>query len=361
MKVLKNLDFKIFGESHGDMIGFVLSGFPSGIRINEELIKIELMKRRPQGKISTPRVELDEYKFISGVFNGYTTGENITVVITNNNKKSSDYNNDIPRPSHSDLAANLKTNGFNDYRGGGAFSGRLTAPLVIMGALAKTILNEKNIKIVSQIKQIGMHTDDEMNFTKEEIEKLENDKFPCLNNNVKEEMIKLIESIVSADSVGGMIKTYVLNVPKGLGGSYFNGVESILSFLIYGIPAVKSVSFGDGIEFSSSFGSMVLDEMCFTNGNINYLANHNGGILGGITTGEPIIINSVIKPTPTITKTVKTINLKTKENIEYSFSGRHDPCIVPRAYVPIESVVSIALLDLLLSEFGYKYFKENCE
>ena len=360
MKVLKNLDFKIFGESHGDMIGFVLSGFPSGVKIDEELIKRELTKRRPQGKIGTPRVELDDYKFISGVFDGYTTGETITCIITNNNKKSSDYSNDVPRPSHSDLVAYEKSGGFNDYRGGGSFSGRLTASLVVMGALAKIVLNKINIKIVSQIKQIGQYIDDDMNFTDDEIAKLEEAKFPCLNNETKEEMIKSIEKIASIDSVGGMIITYVLNVPKGLGGSYFSGVESVLSFLIYGIPAVKSVSFGDGGEFSKAFGSMVLDEMIFVNGNINYLANHNGGILGGITTGEPIVINSVVKPTPTISKSVKTINLKTKENVECVFTGRHDPCIVPRAYVPIESVVSIAILDLLLSEFGYQYFKK-CE
>lgn len=360
MNVLKNLDFKLFGESHGDAIGFVLSGFPAGVKIDYKLIEDELTKRRPSGKISTPRVELDDYKFISGVFNEYTTGENIMVLITNTNKKSSDYNHNLPRPSHSDLVAYEKTNGFNDYRGGGAFSGRLTAPLVIMGALAKSLLKTKDIKVISQIKQIGNQIDDEMSYTDEVTSKLQKEKFPCINDDVKAKMRELIENISSNDSIGGMIKTYVLNVPKSLGGSYFNGVESVISYLVYGIPAVKSVSFGDGYSFLNAYGSTVLDETIYENDKIKYLANHNGGILGGITTGEPIIINTIIKPTPTISQNVKTINLNTKENVIHSFNGRHDPCIVPRAYVPIESVVSLAILDLILSNYGYDYFKK-CE
>ncbi len=357
MNVLKLLDFKLFGESHGDFIGFTLTGFPSGVKVDEDLIVSELSKRRPKGKISTPRVELDEYKFISGVFNGYTTGEAITVIIPNMNKKSTDYTFKYPRPNHSDLLAYEKTNGFNDYRGGGAFSGRLTAPLVIMGALAKSLLQKRGITIVSQIKQIGDIIDDEMNLEKNSIDKLKTSKFPCLNDDTKSKMQSLIEKIAGEDSIGGLIKTYLINVPKGLGGSYFNGVESVLSYLIYGIPAVKSVSFGDGSQFLQHFGSEVLDELAYEDGKIKYLANHNGGIIGGITTGEAIIINTIIKPTPTIGKAIKTVDLMTKENVLHTFIGRHDPCIVPRAYIPIESIVAIAILDLILGTYGYEYFR----
>lgn len=361
MKVLKILDFTLFGESHGTMIGFSLENFPAGIKIDEELIQKELSKRRPKGKISTPRVELDEYQFISGVFNGYTTGETITVVIPNKNTKSTDYEFNFPRPNHSDLPAYQKANGFNDYRGGGAFSGRLTAPLVIMGSLAKQLLAEKKIKIVSQIKQIGQVVDDDINLNEEVINKLQEEKFPCINEEVKKEMEDAIVTIAGQDSLGGLIKTYIVNLPSGLGGSYFSGVESVLSYLIYGIPAVKSVSFGDGAAFLNHYGSEVLDEIAYLDGKITYLANHNGGILGGITTGQTVTINTVIKPTPTISKSVRTIDLKTKENVQHSFVGRHDPCIVPRAYVPIESVVALAILDLILAKEGSAFFTPKGE
>ncbi len=357
MTVLKNLDFKLFGESHGNYIGIVLSGFPSGVKIPEELIKEELTKRRPNGKISTSRIEEDEYEFISGIFNGYTTGETITVIIKNKNKISTDYNPRYPRPSHSDLNAYLKANGFNDYRGGGTFSGRLTAPIVIIGALAKSLLMRKQIYIFSQIKQIAKIIDDDLTINEENITYLKNQKFPCLNQDKAQKMQQAILDVAGKDSLGGLIKTYVVNVPNNLGGSYFNGVESILSYLIYGIPAVKSVSFGDGVKFLEYRGSECLDEPFFDK-KIKYLANHNGGILGGITNGEPIIINTIIKPTPTINTEVKTINLETNENVIHTFSGRHDPCIVQRAYVPIESVVSIAILDLIITNYGYHYFEE---
>lgn len=359
MNVLKNIDFKLFGESHGDYIGMVLTGFPSGIKIPHELIENELSKRRPQGQISTSRVEKDDYKFISGVFNDYTTGEAITVIIPNKNKNSNDYEPMFPRPSHSDLNANLKTNGFNDYRGGGAFSGRLTTPIVIMGTITKALLKTKNILIFSQIKQIGTIIDDEITINENTINFLQNQKFPCFNQTKTKQMYEEINAIVNSDSIGGLIKTYAVNVPKNLGGSYFSGVESMISYLIYGIPAVKSISFGDGYQFLQKKGSQSLDEPFYQNRKINYLNNHNGGIIGGITNGQPIIVNTIIKPTPTINQEVKTINLETKENVTHHFKGRHDPCIVPRAYVPIESLLAVAILDLLISNFGYQYFEEK--
>ena len=356
MQPFKVLGFELFGESHSESIGITIKNLPKGIKLNYDLINNELTKRRPNGITSTSRIELDEYKIISGIENDITNGEDLTVIIPNKNTKSKDYDQmkDIMRPGHADLVAYLKSNGTNDYRGGGRFSGRLTAPLVFMGAICKQLLMERGIYIGSSINQINTVKCPGYvgKVTKEDILKLNNEKFPCLD---KEYVIDFEKEILNAkenkDSVGGKVTTYVIGVPLGLGDSYFSGVESYLSYLIYGIPAVKAVSFGFGEDFGIVSGSMVSDSMYYDDfKNIQYVYNYNGGINGGITNGEPIVINTTIKPTPTIGVTQQTINIKTKENVEVSFGGRHDPCIVQRAYVVIENIVAFGILDLLLSE-----------
>jgi chorismate synthase len=261
---------------------------------------------------------------------------------------------DIMRPGHADLVAHLKTNGTNDYRGGGKFSGRLTAPLVFMGAICKQLLMERKIYIGSSINRIGLISNKIYQglIRYDEILTLNKMTFPCLDNNLVNQYEKfIIEAAKNKDSVGGMVTTYVIGVPVGLGDAYFDGVESYLSYLIYGIPAVKGVSFGFGESFSKTLGSCVSDVMYYDDKKeIKYKSNLNGGINGGITNGAPIVINTTIKPTPTIGIVQETINIKTKENVEVSFEGRHDPCIVQRAYVVVESMVAFGILDLLLSE-----------
>ena len=354
MQPFKALDFKLFGESHSDYIGITIKNLPKGIKLDYELINNELTKRRPNGKTSTKRIELDEYKIISGVTEGITNGEDLTVHIPNKNVRSSDYDQmkNIMRPGHADLVANIKTNGTNDYRGGGKFSGRLTAPLVFMGAICKQILKEKGIYIGSSINRIGLISNKIYQglIRYDEILTLNKMPFPCLDNNLVDKYEKVIlDAAKNNDSVGGLVTTYAIGVPVGLGDAYFDGVESYLSYLIYGIPAVKGVSFGVGEKFSGVLGSSVSDTICYNeNKEIIYKYNLNGGINGGITNGAPIVINTTIKPTPTIGIVQDTINIETKENVQVAFGGRHDPCIVQRAYVVIESMVAFGILDLLL-------------
>ncbi len=354
MQPFKKLGFSLFGESHSESIGITIKNLPIGIKLNYELINNELTKRRPNGITSTSRIELDEYEIISGLDNGVTNGEDLTVIIPNKNTKSKDYDQmkNIMRPGHADLIAYLKSNGTNDHRGGGRFSGRLTAPLVFMGAICKQILEEKGIYIGSSINRINSVAVSGYKglITKEEILELNKQSFPCLKPElVKEYEKEILSAKAGKDSVGGKVTTYVVGLPVGIGDAYFSGVESYLSYLIYGIPAVKGVSFGFGEDFSRVSGSMVSDSMYFDElNNIQYNYNYNGGINGGITNGEPIVINTTIKPTPTIGVTQNTINIKTKENVQVSFGGRHDPCIVQRAYVVIENIVAFGILDLLL-------------
>lgn len=359
MKLGKCINFSLFGESHGEYIGIVIEGLPAGIKLDLEFIGNELTKRRPHGVISTPRVEKDRYQIVSGYFEGHTCGSPLTVLIPNINKRSSDYEKDrsLMRPGHADYTAYLKTNGYNDYRGGGHFSGRLTAAIVFLGAICKQLLLTKGIMIASHIKQIGKVVDDDFSFNKDDLNdemiKLSKEKFPCLNQNKKEEMLIAInDAKAESDSIGGKVSTIITGLPAGLGDSYFDSVESVLSYLIYAVPAVKGVSFGIGEEFASKMGSEVSDGMKMVDEKIAFLANNNGGILGGITTGEPLQINTTIKPTPTIGKTQSTIDIFKHQSVEYEFTGRHDPCIVHRAYIVIESVIAYGLLDLCISTYG---------
>lgn len=364
MMIGKMLNFSLFGESHGEYIGIVIEGLPAGLKLDLELIGKELTKRRPHGAISTTRVEKDQYKIVSGYFNGYTCGTPLTVLIPNSSHRSRDYDDFMyVRPSHADYVAHVKTNGYNDYRGGGHFSGRITAPLVFLGAICKQLLLQKGIKIASQIAQVGNICDDSFNYESEqlaiEMEKLSEEKFPCLNQERKAEMLEYIKQIKDDnDSIGGKITTIVTGLPIGLGDAYFESVESKLSYLIYGVPAIKAVSFGLGEDYKTKRGSEVKDEYRIENNQVKVLANNNGGVLGGITTGEPLVINSVIKPTPTIGKAQKTVDIFKMKNVEYAFQGRHDPCIVHRAYIVIESVIAYGLVDLYLSKYGSDGFNK---
>lgn len=340
----------VFGESHGPYIGFSMDGLCAGIKIDEDLIKRDLDLRRPFGSISTTRSEKDEYQIISGFFNGYTTGSTLTVIIPNNDTKSKDYSElkIKPRPSHADYVAEIKYDGYQDYRGGGHFSGRVTTALVIAGSIAKQILEKKGIYIGSHLLKVNSFLDEPLKNTVEEIQMLNNQKIALVDETKEKELIELIEKVKNEnDSIGGIIESEIIGMPVGIGEPMFDSVESVLSKLIFSVPAIKGVEFGLGFGFGDKKGSEVNDEFKYHEDKIITTTNNNGGINGGISNGMPIIIKTAVKPTPSISKVQNTINLNTKENDTLVITGRHDPCIVHRARIVIDSVIALGLLDLI--------------
>lgn len=354
-----NIKISLFGESHGSVIGVTIDGLKAGIKLDISYIEKEIQKRKSISSISTPRVEKDEIEIVSGFFNGYTTGSPLTVIVRNENTKSKDYQPELLRPSHADYSAYLKYNGYQDYRGGGHFSGRITLGIVIAGAICKQILENKGVLIGSHLKQIYNIKD--VNFSsdedslKDEILKMNDTDMAVLTESVKDDIIKCIEQAkANQDSVGGIIETAILNLKGGIGEPFFDSIESVLSHLIFSIPAVKGIEFGRGFEFASLYGSEANDQLEY----IDYIktkTNNNGGINGGISNGMPIIIKTVIKPTPSISQKQNTVNIETKENTILEIKGRHDPCIVHRARVVIDSVVAIGILDLCVQRYGYEW------
>lgn len=352
----QNLKISLFGESHGNAIGVVIDGLNSGIRIDFEMIKEELNKRRSLDNISTSRNELDELNILSGYFNDHTTGTPLCVTIENLDIKSKDYEGNLIRPSHADYAAQLKYHGFQDYRGGGHFSGRITAALVVAGSICKQILKNKNINIVSHIKSIKNIEDDDFVILNDEVvSRLNKNYFPVNNSEVKEKMIALItKAKAEGDSVGGVVETFVLGVEGGIGEPFFDSIEAVLSKLIFSIPGVKGLEFGKGFEITKFLGSEANDQFYYEK-EIKTKTNNNGGVNGGITNGMPITLRVAVKPTPSISKTQKTINLNTMKEEDLNIRGRHDPCIVHRALVVIESMIAIGLVDLHFSRYGYQW------
>lgn len=352
-----NIKITFFGESHGPYIGLVIDNLPAGIKIDEALIKDKLKKRRPVKNLSTPRVEADNYQIISGFYNGHTTGGALTVIIENTNTKSKDYKNlnNTPRPSHSDYPASIKYHGFNDYRGGGFFSGRLTALWMVIGAISEQMLKKYNVYIGSHILSLKNISDEPFDQNKEDkdlLTKLNQSIFPVINNDKHGEMIKLVEEARNNnDAVGGIIETKAVNLPIGLGEPYFLSVESYLSNLLFSIPGVKAVEFGKGFDITKQFASEVNDEYIIKNDKITTKNNNNGGIVGGLTTGRPLIVKCAIKPTSSIAKTQKTVDLEKCIETELNVVGRHDPQIVSRALQVINSVIYFAILDLLIFNF----------
>lgn len=352
--------FKItlFGESHSAGIGVVIDGVPSGVELDMDEIMFEMSRRAPgKNEFSTPRDERDTPEILSGVFDGKTTGTPICAIIRNNNTKSKDYNSEILRPSHADFTGIVKYNGFNDYRGGGHFSGRLTAPLVFVGAIAKQIIKKENVEIYSHIKNIGNIYDSEINMAFPDIsllKELKKETLPFIDKSAEE---KAKEEILFAkeqgDSVGGSIEAVICGVKAGVGSPFFDSVESKISSLLFSVPAVKSVEFGIGRDFATMNGSVANDSFVTDGKDILTKTNNNGGINGGITNGMPIVLTVGIKPTPSIAKEQETVNIKTKENIKTQIAGRHDPCIVQRAVPVIEAALAIAILDLILEAKAY--------
>lgn len=351
----------LFGESHGEYIGAVLDGLAPGIEINYEYIENMLSIRRPEGKISTARQEADKFKIVSGVLKSKTTGTPITILIPNENAKSSDYNemSGLLRPSHADFTAECKYEGFQDARGGGHFSGRVTAALVAAGAICKLALEQKGIYIGTHLNAIAGVRDEEFSCLLTDIKALNQKRFAVLSEDKGKEMQSaIIKAAEEGDSVGGILETAVVGMPKGVGEPWFDTVEGLLSHILFSIPAVKGVEFGLGFGFADKKGSEANDPFKLENGEIVTETNNNGGINGGITNGMPIVFRTVVKPTPTIFKEQKTVDINTKTETVLAAKGRHDPAIVHRARVVQDAVTALALADALALRFGTDWIKQ---
>ena len=350
-----NLSLSLFGESHGDAIGCVIDGIAPGIKIDLDYINLCLKQRAARSDLSTPRRESDTVKFISGVKDGYTEGTPICLIIENENKISSAYSeiSDTPRPSHADLTAQYKYHGYQDKRGGGHFSGRLTAPIVAAGAIVRSALEKHGIKIATHISSLHGIKDRSFGDLERDIDLINNSDFPALSSDAKNMMVnEILSAKENGDSVGGVLECAVIGMPRGVGEPWFDTVEGILSHALFSIPAVKGVEFGDGFAISDMLGSEANDPYIISMGEIHSLKNSSGGINGGITSGEPIIFRVAIKPTPSISTSQKTVNIATMAETEISIKGRHDPAIVHRARAVVDAITALTLADALVTRFG---------
>lgn len=347
------LKLSIFGQSHGPAIGMTLDGIPAGLPVDIDQLHAFLARRAPgQNAYSTPRKEADAPEFLAGIVDGYTCGAPIAATIRNTNTRSGDYSElkDCPRPGHSDFPAQIKYRGYQDVAGGGHFSGRLTAPLCIAGGLCKQWLEAKGIRIGAHISMIAGIADDSLDWVNPNLDNISKD-FPVVNPEVGRKMQEAIsEAKEDQDSVGGVVECIVTGLPAGLGGPMFGGIEGKLAQILYGIPAVKGVEFGSGFNGCNLRGSENNDPYTVTDGNVQTVTNHAGGILGGISTGMPIIFRAAFKPTPSIGKAQQSVSLSKMEVQSLSVQGRHDPCIVPRAVPVIEAAAAVALFDICLCE-----------
>lgn len=346
-----NLKLTIFGQSHGAAIGMTMDGIPAGLSVDEEKLAAFLGRRAPgQNAWSTPRKEADKPEILSGIVDGVTCGAPIAAIIRNTNTRSGDYDNlkDCPRPGHADYPAQIKFGGNQDAAGGGHFSGRLTAPMCIAGGMCKQWLEEMGIQIAAHIASIDDAEDDSFDPVKPDMQGV-GPFFPVLNPRAGLQMQSVIEKAKKeGDSVGGMIECCVTGLPVGLGDAMFGGMESKISSIVYGVPAVKGIEFGAGMAVCRMRGSENNDPYTVEDGQVKTLTNHCGGILGGITNGMPLIFRCAIKPTPSIARHQQSVKLSTKEITTLQVQGRHDPCIVPRAVPVIEAAAAIAIYDTIL-------------
>lgn len=348
-----NIRVSIFGESHGRAIGAIIDNLPAGEYIDIEELKRFMMRRQGgNSSLTTPRKESDIPIFLSGVLNGHTTGAPLCLIINNENVRSQDYQNDMPRPGHADFTASVKYNGFNDLNGGGHFSGRLTAPLCAVGGILSQVLGRKGIQATSHIYSIKGERDVPFNAVNSDEwcrDKLRYSAFPVISEAAEEKMKSIIANAkMQRDSVGGIIECGITGVPAGVGDPLFEGIENKIAAAVFAVGAVKGIEFGKGFATTDLYGSENNDPFTMEEGKITTATNNHGGILGGISSGMPIIFRAAIKPTPSIGKAQQTVKLSTMQETTLEIKGRHDPCIVSRAAVCIESAAIIALADLLL-------------
>ena len=352
----EHIHVSVFGQSHSPAIGVVVDGLPAGERVDMEELGRFLKRRAPgQNATSTPRKEADLPQFLSGLVDDVTCGAPLAALIENTNTRSQDYAQlrDKPRPGHADFTAQVKYGGFQDVAGGGHFSGRLTAPLCIAGGICLQILKRRGIEVAAHIASIAGEADrpvDPLGESVETLDALKRAPFPVLDEKAGEQMRKVIlQAKEEGDSVGGIVECLVTGVPAGLGEPMFGGMENRLAAALFGIPAVKGVEFGAGFGVATMRGSENNDPFTVKDGKLVTETNHAGGILGGITNGMPLVFRLAVKPTPSIAKQQQTVSLSKKQVEELVVTGRHDPCIVPRAVPVVEAVTALVLTDLLFS------------
>ena len=346
--------YSLFGESHGPAIGIVLQGVPSGLELDMDFIGAEMARRAPgKSPLATARSEKDAVRIISGVFEGRTCGTPLCGIIENTDTRSRDYaaTRYLARPGHADFTAHLRYQGFEDYRGGGHFSGRLTAPLVFAGAVAKLLLRQKGVEVLARIKETAGVADIPLDLARPDVEALRaagRKDFAVVDDTRGEAMQKaILEARAEGDSVGGVIECFALNMPAGKGGPDFDdNIETAIARHVFAVPAVKGLAFGSGFGLASMRGSEANDAFLPGEG-IHTRTNHNGGINGGISNGMPVVFSVVIKPTPSIGKEQDTVNMSTGEAARLVITGRHDPCILPRAVPVIEAVCALALSEVM--------------
>lgn len=350
-----NIKISLFGESHGKAIGIVIDGLDPGIQLDLEEIRMEMSRRAPgKDKISTSRREKDDFEILSGYFQDKTTGTPLCAMIENTNTKSRDYQKtkDLLRPGHADFTGIKRYQGHNDYRGGGHFSGRLTASLCFAGAIAKQILKSKGILVGSHLKSIGHVEDEDFNRTEislELLERLKTSKIPTITRGKSSEMEEVIlDAKKQGDSIGGIVELAVLDLAPGIGSPFFDSIESKISAMVFSVPGVKAIEFGAGFHMASMKGSQANDEFYIEDSLVKTYTNNNGGILGGISSGMPILFKVALKPTPSIGKKQRTVDIKKQENTSIEIIGRHDPSIVVRALPVLEAATALAILDLIM-------------
>lgn len=358
-----NITMTIFGESHGPCVGVTLDGLPSGFKIDIDFLHEDMLKRKAVGLISTQRHEDDIPEIVSGLFNGYTTGTPLTILIKNKDQHSKDYEKikGRLRPGHADYTAFKRYKGYQDYRGGGHFSGRLTSCMVAAGSICKQILFAKGVLIGSHLEQLyqlhDMPFSEDIEELNQQIQKVNTMKFAVLDPEMEKPMEEAaLQAQKEGDSIGGILETAITGYPAGIGDPIFGALESTLSQILYAIPAVKGVSFGLGFEFANLKGSQANDPFYY-DGNIKTKTNHNAGINGGISNGMPIRIHTCVKPTASIYKPQDSVDYTTKENVTLQIVGRHDPCIIHRARIVVDNMISFGLLDAWMSRAALAPFE----
>lgn len=353
----------LFGESHGEAIGSVLDGLSPGITVDMNYVNLKMRQRQASGGLSTARHEPDEVKILSGVFEGKSCGTPICFLIENTNTRSGDYESmrRLMRPGHADYTANCKYHGFQDYRGGGHFSGRVTAALVAAGAVCQLALKNRGIHIATHISRCAGIDDRPFDMAEpsfEDMEYLDNAMFPVLDEKAAELMQQaILAAKAQGDSVGGVLETVVTGMPAGVGEPWFDTLEGLLAHGLFSVPAVKGLSFGGGFELADMPGSQVNDAMRIKDGAVVTETNHAGGISGGISNGMPLVFCCAIKPTPSIAKEQKTVDIEAGENATLSVRGRHDPAIIHRARAVVDAVTALTLCDALAQRCGTDWLK----
>ena len=352
------LKVTLFGESHGEAIGVVIDGLTPGLEIDYDFIDRQLNRRRSKTQVCTQRVEKDDYKIISGVFDGHTTGTPLCIVIPNRDTNSADYQlfSSVARPGHADYTAQCKYHGYQDFRGGGHFSGRITVALVAAGAILQSALEKKGIYVGTHIKHCaGVDDRGFVNYV-EDIKKLQVSQFAILDPDAQTKMIeRACEIKNNDDSIGGIMETAIAGMPAGVGEPWFDSLESMLSHAMFSIPAIKGIEFGAGFKCAEMMGSQMNDEFYVDGDTILTRSNNNGGINGGISNGMPIVFSCVVKPTSSIARKQKTVNFIDKVDTEIEIAGRHDATIIPRACVVAETLSAIVVADMLVSRYGTDY------